>query len=57
MATTQTEAGGDALTVINIGPRGLDHYLKAVEGQLGNPRVKCGGRSLLVSPGPYHGNA
>lgn len=55
ITTTTTGTGDDVVSVIHIGPRGLDHYLKAVQGQSGNPRIKCDGRSiLLVSPGSPH---
>ncbi len=50
---------GDMLTLININPvDGLEHFLKAVEGQGRQGRIKCDGRSvLLVSPGVPHESA
>src|SRR3954464_11575400 len=52
------QVSGDKLTVINIDPGGLDHYLKMVGDQPGNPRIKCfGGSILFVSPGLRHERA
>ncbi len=50
---------GDRLTTIEINPvDGLEHYLKAVEGQRRQGRIKCDGRSILrVSPGQPHESA
>ena len=57
MATVRTH--GDRITEIQINPvDGLEHYLKAVEGQPRQGRLKCDGRSiLLVSPGRPHESA
>lgn len=57
-AAAPVEAGGDVVSVIHIGPRGLDHYLRAVRGQPHNPLIQCDGRSIqLVSPGANHERA
>lgn len=52
-------ASGDRLSKIRINPvDGLEHFLKAVEGQGRQGRIKCDGRSvLLVSPGVPHESA
>jgi Uma2 family endonuclease len=49
---------GDVVTVLNIQPGGLDHYLKMVGADGGNPQFKCfDGRILLASPGQRHQRA
>jgi Uma2 family endonuclease len=59
LIATVRKAVGDRLTSVDINPvDGLEHYLKAVEGQRRQGRIKCDGRSILrVSPGNPHETA
>jgi Uma2 family endonuclease len=54
-----TRASGDRVTRVRINPvDGLEHFLRAVEGQRRQGRLKCDrGRLRLVSPGFRHERA